>query len=164
MVHTLLLSAVFFLQLAYALLLLCLLSTTNASGSILYHASHLHHSLHLCVAVLLLHLEHLLHHGFLLGSALSQGVGFLLAIIGVSHCHLSLCGEMRQLCGTYLLVGHIGKQVVAIDLLVALDGGDVLFVLILLLVNLLLHLRHLLQLVIWRWCRLASSRSSSIFS
>lgn len=56
MVHTLLLSAVFFLQLAYALLLLCLLSTTNASGSILYHASHLHHSLHLCVAVLLLHL------------------------------------------------------------------------------------------------------------
>lgn len=56
MVHTLLLSAVVFLQLAYALLLLCLLSTTNASGSILYHASHLHHSLHLRIAVLLLHL------------------------------------------------------------------------------------------------------------
>lgn len=56
MVHTLLLSAVVLLQLAYALLLLCLLSTTNASGSILYHASHLHHRLHLCVAVLLLHL------------------------------------------------------------------------------------------------------------
>lgn len=56
MVHTLLLSAVVFLQLAYALLLLCLLSTTNASGSILYHASHLHHSLHLHIAVLLLHL------------------------------------------------------------------------------------------------------------
>lgn len=56
MVHTVLLSAVVFLQLAYALLLLCLLSATNASGSILYHASHLHHRLHLCVAVLLLHL------------------------------------------------------------------------------------------------------------
>ena len=51
---------------------------------------------------------------------------------------------MGQLCGTYLLVSHIGKLIVAIDLLVALDGGDVLFVLILLLVNLLLHLRHLL--------------------
>lgn len=56
MVHTLLLSAVVLLQLAYALLLLCLLSTANAGGSILYHASHLHHRLHLCVAVLLLHL------------------------------------------------------------------------------------------------------------
>lgn len=56
MVETLLLSAVVFLQLAYALLLLCLLSTTNARGSILYHASHLHHRLHLRVAVLLLHL------------------------------------------------------------------------------------------------------------
>lgn len=56
MVHTVLLSAVVFLQLAYALLLLCLLSATNASGSILYHASHLHHRFHLCIAVLLLHL------------------------------------------------------------------------------------------------------------
>lgn len=56
MVYALLLSAVVLLQLAYALLLLCLLSTTNAGGSILYHASHLHHRLHLCVAVLLLHL------------------------------------------------------------------------------------------------------------
>lgn len=56
MVETLLLSAVVGFQLAYALLLLCLLSATNASGSILYHASHLHHSLHLRIAVLLLHL------------------------------------------------------------------------------------------------------------
>ena len=56
MVYTLLLSAVVLFQLAYTLLLLCLLSTANAGGSILYHASHLHHRLHLCVAVLLLHL------------------------------------------------------------------------------------------------------------
>lgn len=56
MVYAFLLSAVVGFQLAYALLLLCLLSTTNASGSILYHASHLHHRLHLRVAVLLLHL------------------------------------------------------------------------------------------------------------
>lgn len=56
MVETLLLSAVVGFQLAYALLLLCLLSTTNARGSILYHASHLHHRLHLRIAVLLLHL------------------------------------------------------------------------------------------------------------
>lgn len=56
MVYAFLLSAVVLFQLAYALLLLCLLSTTNASGSILYHASHLHHRFHLCVAVLLLHL------------------------------------------------------------------------------------------------------------
>lgn len=56
MVYAFLLSAVVLFQLAYALLLLCLLSTANAGGSILYHASHLHHSLHLCVAVLLLHL------------------------------------------------------------------------------------------------------------
>lgn len=56
MVYAFLLSAVVLFQLAYALLLLCLLSTTNARGSILYHASHLHHRLHLCVAVLLLHL------------------------------------------------------------------------------------------------------------
>ena len=54
---------------------------------------------------------------------------------------------MRQLCGTYLFCRHIGKQVVAIDLLVALYRGYCLFVLILLLVNLSLHLRHLLQLV-----------------
>lgn len=56
MVYAFLLSAVVLFQLAYALLLLCLLSATNASGSILYHASHLHHSLHLRIAVLLLHL------------------------------------------------------------------------------------------------------------
>ena len=56
MVYAFLLSAVVGFQLAYALLLLCLLSSTNASSSILYHASHLHHSLHLRVAVLLLHL------------------------------------------------------------------------------------------------------------
>lgn len=56
MVYAVLLSAVVLFQLAYALLLLCLLSTANAGGSILYHASHLHHRLHLCVAVLLLHL------------------------------------------------------------------------------------------------------------
>lgn len=56
MVYAFLLSAVVLFQLAYALLLLCLLSATNASGSILYHASHLHHRLHLRVAVLLLHL------------------------------------------------------------------------------------------------------------
>ena len=56
MVYAFLLSAVVLLQLAYALLLLCLLSTTNARGSILYHASHLHHRLHLSIAVLLLHL------------------------------------------------------------------------------------------------------------
>lgn len=56
MVYAVLLSAVVLFQLTYALLLLCLLSATNAGGSILYHASHLHHRLHLCVAVLLLHL------------------------------------------------------------------------------------------------------------
>lgn len=56
MVYAVLLSAVVLFQLAYTLLLLCLLSATNAGGSILYHASHLHHRLHLCVAVLLLHL------------------------------------------------------------------------------------------------------------
>lgn len=56
MVYAVLLSAVVLFQLAYTLLLLCLLSTTNARGSILYHANHLHHRLHLCVAVLLLHL------------------------------------------------------------------------------------------------------------
>lgn len=56
MVHAFLLSAVVLFQLAYTLLLLCLLSATNARGSILYHASHLHHCLHLRVAVLLLHL------------------------------------------------------------------------------------------------------------
>lgn len=56
MVYAVLLSAVVLFQLAYTLLLLCLLSTANAGGSILYHASHLHHRLHLRVAVLLLHL------------------------------------------------------------------------------------------------------------
>lgn len=56
MVYAFLLSAVVGFQLAYALLLLALLCSANASGSILYHASHLHHRLHLCIAVLLLHL------------------------------------------------------------------------------------------------------------
>ena len=54
---------------------------------------------------------------------------------------------MGELCGTNLFGGHIGEMVVTIHLLIALNGGYVFFVLIFLLVELYLHLSHLLQLV-----------------
>lgn len=81
---------------------------------------------------------------FLLRSV--AGFGFLRRY---RHCHSYLCisGEVGELCGTDLFGSHIGEMVVTIHLLIALNGGYVLFVLIFLLVELCLHLCHLLQLV-----------------
>ena len=147
MVNTFLLMSLFFFQLIYALFLLSQLRTTYTCCSIFDHACHLHHRFHLGIAVLLLHLEHLLHHGFFLFGCLSQGLCLFLAIVSVSHGYLCISSEMRKLRGTNLFGRHIGKLVVSVYLLIALDGGNIFFVLVFLLVQLGLHLSHLLELV-----------------